>query len=106
MLDSAKTGDWKEVEKMADKVAELETLVDGFHRDGASQVTSREDDEEEADETKNRCMKRNFARKPDLEVLILQLRDFVLKLDNVADALIPRNVYIFKTQGREGRFMH
>jgi uncharacterized protein Yka (UPF0111/DUF47 family) len=43
--------------------------------------------EEEADEIKNRLIKRIFAHKPDLEVLtLLQLRDFVLKLDEIADA--------------------
>ncbi len=174
VLESAKTGDWKEVEKMADKVAELETLADGLHRDGVIAVSqgaffsgTREDflqlmekndevadaaqnaarilaenpierqsflvlysepaatlgdlfarllsavrlvkesinaletdaevavskallverEEEEADEIKNRLMKHIFAHKSDLEVLtLLQLRDFVLKLDDVADA--------------------
>jgi len=43
--------------------------------------------EEEADEIKNRLIKQIFAHKSDLEVLtLLQLRDFVLKLDEVADA--------------------
>lgn len=174
VLESAKTGDWKEVEKMADKVAELETLADGLHRDGVIAVSqgaffsgTREDflqlmekndevadaaqnaarilaenpidrqsflvlysepaatlgdlfarllsavrlvkesinaletdaevavsksllverEEEEADEIKNRLVKHIFAHKSDLEVLaLLQLRDFVLKLDDVADA--------------------
>ena len=174
VLESAKTGDWKEVEKMADRVAELETLADGLHRDGVIAVSqgaffsgTREDflqlmekndeiadaaqnaarilaetpidrpsflvlyseptatsgdlfarllsavrlvkesiaaletdaevavsksllverEEEEADEIKNRLMKHIFAHKSDLEVLtLLQLRDFVLKLDDVADA--------------------
>jgi hypothetical protein len=39
-------------------------------------------------------------------LILLLLRDFVLKLDNVADALIPRNVYMFKTKGKERRFTH
>jgi uncharacterized protein Yka (UPF0111/DUF47 family) len=43
--------------------------------------------EEEADEIKTRLMKQIFAHKSDLQVLtLLQLRDFVLKLDEVADA--------------------
>jgi predicted phosphate transport protein (TIGR00153 family) len=43
--------------------------------------------EEEADEIKNRLMKHIFVHKSDLQVLtLLQLRDFVLKLDEVADA--------------------
>jgi uncharacterized protein Yka (UPF0111/DUF47 family) len=43
--------------------------------------------EEEADEIKNRLIKQIFAHKSDLQVLtLLQLRDFVLKLDEVADA--------------------
>jgi predicted phosphate transport protein (TIGR00153 family) len=174
VLESAKTGDWKNVEEMTDKVAELETLADGLHRDAVVAVSqgaffsgTREDflelmekndevadaaqnaarilaeapidqqsflvlysepaatlgdlfarlltavqlvkesigaletdaevavnksllverAEEEADEIKNRLMKRIFAHKSDLQVLtLLQLRDFVLKLDDVADA--------------------
>lgn len=39
VLESAKTGDCKEVEKMADKIAELETLADGLHRDGVTAVS-------------------------------------------------------------------
>ena len=43
--------------------------------------------EEEADEIKNHLIKQIFAHKSDLQVLtLLQLRDFVLKLDEVADA--------------------
>ena len=43
--------------------------------------------EEEADEIKNHLIKRIYAHKADLEVLtLLQLRDFVLKLDEIADA--------------------
>jgi predicted phosphate transport protein (TIGR00153 family) len=43
--------------------------------------------EEEADEIKNTLIKEIFTHKSDLEVLtLLQLRDFVLKLDDVADA--------------------
>lgn len=43
--------------------------------------------EEETDEIKNRLIKRIFAHKSELEVLtLLQLRDFVLKLDEIADA--------------------
>lgn len=174
VLESAKAGDWKNVEKMTDKVAELETLADGLHRDAVVAVSqgaffsgTREDflelmekndevadaaqnaarilaetpidqqsflvlyteptatvadlfarlltavrlvkesisaletdaevavsksllverAEEEADEIKNRLMKHIFAHKADLQVLtLLQLRDFVLKLDDVADA--------------------
>jgi len=174
LLESAKAGDWKNVEKMTDKVAELETLADGLHRDAVVAVSqgaffsgTREDflelmekndevadaaqnaarilaetpidqqsflvlyteptatvadlfarlltavrlvkesisaletdaevavsksllverAEEEADEIKNRLMKHIFAHKADLQVLtLLQLRDFVLKLDDVADA--------------------
>lgn len=174
VLESAKAGNWKEVEKMTDKVAELETVADGLHRDGVIAVSqgaffsgTREDflqlmekndeiadaaqnaarilaetpvdqksflvlysepsanlgvffarllsavrlvkesvnaleidaevavsksllverEEEEADEIKNRLMKHIFGHRSDLEVLtLLQLRDFVLKLDDVADA--------------------
>ena len=43
--------------------------------------------EEEADEIKNRLIKRILKQKSSLEVLtLLQLRDFVLKLDEIADA--------------------
>ncbi len=43
--------------------------------------------EEEADEIKNKLIKRIFAHKSDIEVLtLLQLRDFVLKMDEIADA--------------------
>ena len=43
--------------------------------------------EEEADEIKNKLIKHIFAHKSDIEVLtLLQLRDFVLKLDEIADA--------------------
>lgn len=174
LLDAAKSGDWKAVEEMTDKVAELETLADGMHRDAVMAISqgaffsgTREDflelmeendevadaaqnaarilaespidsrsflilyeepkatlgdlfttllsgvqlveesirslevdaevavsksllverAEEEADEIKNRLIKRIFAHKSDLEVLtLLQLRDFVLKLDDIADA--------------------
>ena len=174
VLESAKTGDWKTVEQMTDKIAELETLADGLHRDAVVAISqgaffsgTREDflelmeendvvadaaqnaarilaespvdpksflilyeedsatvgdlfaklltavrlveesvraletdaeiavsksllverAEEEGDEIKNRLIRRIFAHKSDLEVLtLLQLRDFVLKLDNIADA--------------------
>jgi predicted phosphate transport protein (TIGR00153 family) len=174
VVDSAKAGDWKNVEEKTDKVGELETLADGLHRDGvvalsqgaffsgtredflelmekndevadAAQNASRilsetaidqqsfmvlyskpgatiddlfarlltavqlvkesisaletdaevavsksflvERAEEEADEIKNRLMKHIFAHKDEMQVLtLLQLRDFVLKLDDVADA--------------------
>ncbi len=43
--------------------------------------------EEEADEIKNKLIKCIFAHKSDIEVLtLLQLRDFVLKMDEIADA--------------------
>lgn len=43
--------------------------------------------EEEGDEIKNRLIRRIFTHKEDLDVLtLLQLRDFVLKLDDIADA--------------------
>lgn len=43
--------------------------------------------EEEADEVKNRLIKRIFSHKSELDVLtLLQLRDFVLKLDEIGDA--------------------
>ena len=174
VLGSAKTGDWKTVEQMTDKIAELETLADGLHRDAVVAISqgaffsgTREDflelmeendvvadaaqnaarilaespvdpksflilyeedsatvgdlftklltavrlveesvraletdaevavsksllverAEEEGDEIKNRLIRRIFAHKSDLEVLtLLQLRDFVLKLDDIADA--------------------
>jgi predicted phosphate transport protein (TIGR00153 family) len=174
VVESAKAGNWKSVEEMADKVAELETIADGLHRDGVVAVSqgaffsgTREDflelmekndevadaaqnaarilaetpidrqsfmvlyskpaatiddlfsrlltavrlvkesigaletdaeaavsksllverAEEEADEIKNNLMKHIFVHKAELQVLtLLQLRDFVLKLDDVADA--------------------
>ena len=174
VLEAAKTGQWQNVEAMTDKVAELETLADGLHRDAVVAVSqgaffsgTREDflelmekndeiadaaqnaarilaetpidqqsflvlytepeatladlfarlttavrlvkesisalesdaelavsksllverAEEEADEIKNHLMKHIFAHKSELQVLtLLQLRDFVLKLDDVADA--------------------
>ena len=43
--------------------------------------------EEEGDEIKNRLIRRIFTHKEDLDVLtLLQLRDLVLKLDDIADA--------------------
>jgi predicted phosphate transport protein (TIGR00153 family) len=43
--------------------------------------------EEDADEIKSELIKKIFAHKSDLEVLtLLQLRDFVLKLDEIGDA--------------------
>jgi predicted phosphate transport protein (TIGR00153 family) len=174
VLQAARNGQWNIVEETTNKVAELETLADGLHRDAVVAVSqgaffsgTREDflelmekndevadaaqnaariladtpidqqsflvlysepeatvddffarlltavrlvkesigalendaelavsksllverAEEEADEIKNRLIKRIFAHKSDLEVLtLLQLRDFVLKLDEVADA--------------------
>jgi predicted phosphate transport protein (TIGR00153 family) len=174
VLEATKTGDWKTVEQMTDKIAELETLADGLHRDAVVAISqgaffsgTREDflelmeendvvadaaqnaarilaespvdpksflilyeedsatvgdlfaklltavrlveesvraletdaevavsksllverAEEEGDEIKNRLIRRIFAHKSDLEVLtLLQLRDFVLKLDDIADA--------------------
>lgn len=174
LFESARNGDWKNVEAITDKVAEFETLADGLHRDAvvaisqgaffsgtrddflelleendevadAAQNSARilaesvvdpraflilyeepqatlrdlyrvlqdatrllqesmvalesdaevavskallvERAEEEADEIKNRLIKRIFVHKTDLEVLtLLQLRDFVLKLDEIADA--------------------
>jgi predicted phosphate transport protein (TIGR00153 family) len=174
MLESAKTGNWKNVEEESSKVRELETLADGLHRDAVVAVSqgaffsgTREDflelmekndeiadaaqnaagilaetpidqksylvmymepketlgdlfnrllsavrilresinaletdaeiavnkallvehEEEEADEIKNRLLKHIFTHKTELEVLtLLQLRDLVLKLDDVADA--------------------
>jgi predicted phosphate transport protein (TIGR00153 family) len=174
VLQAARTGRWNIVEETTKRVAELETLADGLHRDAVVAVSqgaffsgTREDflelmekndeiadaaqnaariladtpleqesfevlygepeatlgdffakllaavrlvkdsigslendaelavsksllverAEEEADEIKNRLIKRIFAHKSDLQVLtLLQLRDFVLKLDEVADA--------------------
>ena len=172
VFESAKSGDWKQVEEMTNRVAELETLADGLHRDAVVAVSqgaffsgTREDflelmeendeiadaaqnaarilaetpidprsflilceegmlndlftrlvnavqlleesiralesdaevavsksllverAEEEADEIKNGLIKRLFGHKSDLEVLtLLQLRDFVLKLDEIADS--------------------
>ena len=39
VLGSAKTGDWKTVEQMTDKIAELETLADGLHRDAVVAIS-------------------------------------------------------------------
>ena len=174
LLEAARTGNWSAVEEITNKVAELETVADGLHRDAVVAISqgaffsgTREDflelmeendevadaaqnaarilaeapidsrsflilyeeptstlndlfamlkssvqlveesiralerdaevavsksllverAEEEADEIKNRLVKRIFAHKSDLEVLtLLQLRDFVLKLDDIADA--------------------
>lgn len=174
LFESAKNGNWENVVSITDKVAELETLADGLHRDavvaisqgaffsgtrddflelmegndevadaaqnaarilaespidpGSFQVLFEEPSatlgdlfktlqstvemlresllalerdaevavsksllverfEEEADEIKNKLIKRIFAHKSDIEVLtLLQLRDFVLKLDEIADA--------------------
>jgi predicted phosphate transport protein (TIGR00153 family) len=174
VLQAARSGDWKIVMEMTDKVAELETLADGLHRDAvvaisqgaffsgtrddflelmeendevadAAQNAARilaetpidsrsflilyeepnislsdmfdkiqsavrqldeslrslqadaelavsksllvERAEEEADEIKNHLIKRIYIHKADLEILtLLQLRDFVLKLDEIADA--------------------
>jgi predicted phosphate transport protein (TIGR00153 family) len=174
VLQAARSGDWRTVEEMTNKVAELETLADGLHRDAvvaisqgaffsgtrddflelmeendevadAAQNAARilaespidshsfmilyeepnvtlsdmfaklqsavqqmdeslrslqndaelavsksllvERAEEEADEIKNHLIKRIYTHKADLEVLtLLQLRDFVLKLDEIADA--------------------
>jgi len=174
LFEYAKTGDWDRVNSVADKVAELETLADGLHREAvlaisqgaffsgtrddflqlmelndnvadaaqnaskiladspidkqsfiilyekdratvldlftklesavgllAEAISSLETDseiavsksllveraEEDADGIKNELIKRIFAHKSDLEVLtLLQLRDFVLKLDEIGDA--------------------
>jgi len=174
VLEAAKLGDWKNVENTTDKVAELETLADGLHRDAVVAISqgaffsgTREDflelmevndevadaaqnaarilaetpiprkaflvlfdeagatvgdlfaklldavrllreslgslesdaelavsksllverAEEEGDEIKNRLIKHIFGHKSDLDVLtLLQLRDFVLMLDDIADA--------------------
>ena len=173
-FEYAKDGNWSQVNDVADKVAELETLADGLHRDAvlaisqgtffsgtrddflqlmelndnvadAAQNASRiladspidkhsflilyeqhaatlsdlftklessvgllreaisslerdseiavsksllvERAEEDADDIKSELIKRIFAHKSDLEVLtLLQLRDFVLKLDEIGDA--------------------
>jgi len=174
LLEAAKSGDWKRVEEMSDRIGEFETLADGLHRDavlaisqGAFFAGTRDDflelmeendevadaahnagrilaespidapsflllyeepkatlsdlfnllqstvrllresvaalesdselavsksllverAEEETDEVKDHLLKRIFAHKSDLEVLtLLQLRDVVLKLDEIADA--------------------
>jgi predicted phosphate transport protein (TIGR00153 family) len=174
LLEAAKNGDWEKVEEASRKVAELETLADGLHRDAvlaisqgaffsgtrddflhlmeendevadAAQNAARiladspieppsfhilydvpkgslsdlfmllqtavellrdsisklesdaelavskallvERAEEEADDIKDQLIKRIFAHKSELDVLtLLQLRDFVLKLDEIADA--------------------
>jgi len=174
LFESAKAGKWRAVEDLTNRVADLETLADGLHRDAVLAISqgaffsgTREDflelmeendevadaaqnaarilaeapidsssflilyeepnatlsdlfvklqscvqlleeslrslesdaevavsksllverSEEEADEIKNRLIKRIFLHKRDLEVLtLLQLRDFVLKLDEIADA--------------------
>jgi predicted phosphate transport protein (TIGR00153 family) len=174
VLETAKTGDWTAVEEMSNRVAELETLADGLHRDAVVAISqgaffsgTREDflelieqndevadaaqnaariiadipidsqsflilyeepkqtladlfsglrscvqlleesikslesdaelavsksflverAEEEADEIKNHLIKRIYTHKSDLDVLtLLQLRDLVLKLDEIADA--------------------
>ncbi len=174
LFDSAKTGDWRQVNTITEKIAEFETLADGLHRDAVIAISqgaffsgTREDflelmeendevadatqnaarilaespvnpqsflilyeepnatlgdlfggllacvkllqesimalerdaevavsksllverAEEEADEIKNRLLKRIMAHKATLEVFtLLQLRDFVLKLDEIADS--------------------
>jgi predicted phosphate transport protein (TIGR00153 family) len=174
LFEHAKNGEWDQVEKIADRVSELETLADGIHRDAVLAISqgaffsgTREDflelmelndnvadaaqnatriladspintnsfrilyeqegatlpdlftklescvnllggainglesdseiavsksllverAEEDADEIKSNLIKRIFAHRADLEVLtLLQLRDFILKLDEIADA--------------------
>ncbi len=174
LFESAKTGDWKQVNTITEKIAEFETLADGLHRDAVIAISqgaffsgTREDflelmeendevadatqnaarilaesaidpqsflilyeepnatlsdlfgglltcvkllresimalerdaevavsksllverAEEEADEIKNRLLKRIMSHKATLEVFtLLQLRDFVLKLDEIADS--------------------
>lgn len=174
LLESARAGNWNEVEELSERVAELETKADGIHRDAVVEISKgaffsgtkedflnlmEENDEvadaaqnaarilsetpidihsflilyeqpgatlsdlfaklrtcvdtlqetlkclesdaqsavnkslmveraeENADEIKTNLLKRIFSHKSELEVLtLLQLRDFVLKLDDIADA--------------------
>ncbi len=174
LVESAKVGDWRAVEQTADKVAELETVADGLHRDAVVAISqgaffsgTREDflelleqndevadaaqnaarilaetpiesksfmilyqekhetlddlfvkvnsclnllqeslmslesdaevavsrsllverAEEEGDEVKNQLIKAIFAHRKELDILtLLQLRDFVLKIDEIADS--------------------
>jgi predicted phosphate transport protein (TIGR00153 family) len=68
----------------------LEESIKSLETDSAVAVSKAllvERAEEEGDEIKNRLIKRIFTHKNDMEVLtLLQLRDFVLKLDEIADA--------------------
>ena len=81
----------------SDLFAKLRTCVDTLQdtlkcleKDAQAAVTKSlmvELAEEDADRIKNTLLKRIFSHKSELEVLtLLQLRDFVLKLDDIADA--------------------
>lgn len=68
----------------------LEESIRALERDAEIAVSKSllvERAEEEADDVKNRLLKGLMAHKGDLEIFtLLQLRDFVLKLDDIADA--------------------
>ena len=68
----------------------LEESIKSLETDSGVAVTKAllvERAEEEGDEIKNRLIKRIFTHKQEMEALtLLQLRDFVLKLDEIADA--------------------
>ena len=86
--DSATVGDL--FAKLLTAVRLVEESVRALETDAEVAVSKSllvERAEEEGDEIKNRLIRRIFAHKSDLEVLtLLQLRDFVLKLDDIADA--------------------
>jgi predicted phosphate transport protein (TIGR00153 family) len=76
--------------KLISAVRLLEDSVRALETDAEVAVSKSllvERAEEEGDEIKNHLIKSIFAHKSELEVLtLLQLRDFVLKLDDIADA--------------------
>jgi len=76
--------------KLLSAVTLLEESIKALETDAEVAVSKSllvERAEEEADEIKNSLIKRIFAHKAELQVLtLLQLRDFVLKLDEIADS--------------------
>jgi predicted phosphate transport protein (TIGR00153 family) len=68
----------------------LQESIRSLERDAETAVSKSllvEHAEEDGDEVKNRLIRRIFGHKGDLEALsLLQLRDFILQLDEIADA--------------------
>ena len=76
--------------KIQSAVNLLQESIKALERDADIAVSKSllvERAEEDADEVKHSLIKRIFGHKSDLEVLsLLQLRDFILKLDDITDA--------------------